>query len=47
MTTIANLLIVALNIAILALNIKLYTEVLKDKSMDRRTASKPQGEGVV
>ena len=31
------------NLMILALNIKLYTEMLKDKSMDRRaTASAPK-----
>jgi len=34
----AGILILLANIAILGLNLKLYTEILKDKSMDRRKA---------
>lgn len=32
----AGILILLANLAILGLNLKLYTEILKDKSMDRR-----------
>lgn len=37
---IANLMVLALNFAVLALSIKLYTEILKDQSQDRRAARK-------
>lgn len=33
---IANLLVLAVNLGVLALSIKLYTEVLKDQSQNRR-----------
>jgi hypothetical protein len=35
-----NVLILLANIMVLALNIKLYTEIFKDKSQDRRTDKK-------
>lgn len=35
-TIIANCLIVVINLGIFGLNLKLYTEILKDKSQDRR-----------
>lgn len=35
-TTLANLFILGLNFGVLALSIKLYTEVLKDQSQNRR-----------
>lgn len=34
---VTGLLVLLANLATLALNIKLYTEILKDKSQDRRT----------
>jgi hypothetical protein len=36
MYLIANLFVLGLNLAVLGLVIKLYTEILKDKAMDRR-----------
>ena len=36
MNLILNLLILVANLIVLGLNIKLYTEILKDKSMSRR-----------
>lgn len=35
-TLIANLIILAVNLGVLALTIKLYTEILKDASQNRR-----------
>lgn len=35
---IVNILIVAVNLGILALSLKLYTEILKDQSQNRRAA---------
>jgi len=40
MTTAVNLLILLANLCVLGLTLKLYTEILKDKSQDRRAASK-------
>jgi hypothetical protein len=36
MATITNLIILLANLVVLALNLKLYTEILKDKAMDAR-----------
>lgn len=44
MSTVANLLILAVNLGVLALTIKLYTEILKDASQNRRAAAKPTEE---
>lgn len=41
MSIVANLLILLLNLGVLGLSIKLYTEILKDKSQDARTSRKP------
>lgn len=38
MTTAINLLILLASLAVLGLNLKLYTEILKDRSQDRRQA---------
>lgn len=40
MTIVANLIILLLNLGVLGLSIKLYTEILKDKSQDARTSRK-------
>lgn len=37
----ANILILLANLAVLGLNLKLYTEILKDKSQDRRATKEP------
>lgn len=34
---IANLIVLGLSLGVLALNVKLYTEILKDKSQDNRS----------
>jgi hypothetical protein len=36
-----NLLILLANLGVLGLSLKLYTEILKDKSQDRRTKGQP------
>ena len=38
----ASILILLANIAILGLNLKLYTEILKDKSQDNRAKGGPR-----
>jgi len=38
MNTATSVLILLANIAVLGLNLKLYTEILKDQSMNRRAA---------
>jgi len=42
MIDVTGVLILLANIAILGLNLKLYTEVLKDKSMDHRAKGGPR-----
>ena len=37
MSTVTGLLILVANLGILALNLKLYTEILKDAAQNRRT----------
>jgi hypothetical protein len=41
----ANLAILAINLGVLALTIKLYTEILKDASQNRRAETRPYGGG--
>lgn len=36
MSTAINVLLVLVNLGVLGLNLKLYTEILKDQSMNRR-----------
>ena len=40
MNIITNLLILLINLGVLALTVKLYTEILKDKSQDQRSKTK-------
>lgn len=40
MTLIASILIFLANLAVLAMNLKLYTEILKDQSMSKRLLKK-------
>jgi hypothetical protein len=41
----ALLLVTFINVAILGLNLKLYTEILKDHSQNRRVEKHPKKEG--
>jgi hypothetical protein len=40
--TVVNLLILLANLGVLALTVKLYTEILKDKNMSARLKSKTE-----
>jgi len=42
-TTVVNLLILIANLGVLALTIKLYTEILKDKNMSARASQSKNG----
>lgn len=45
MTTLINVLLLLAGLGVLGLNLKLYTEILKDKAQDRRARKeKPHGE---
>jgi hypothetical protein len=37
----ANLAVLAINVGVLGLTLKLYTEILKDSAMNRRTLTRP------
>jgi hypothetical protein len=39
-----SLLVLLANLSVLALNVKLYTEVMKDKNMDRRSGKANVGQ---
>lgn len=45
MWLVMNLLVLAINIGVLALSLKLYTEVLKDSAMNRRAIPSLQATG--